>query len=81
MNDLIDKSFFQELSERNPKDVCRGALCGYDKKEERYRLSVWGDEYEIYPNMLKINCMSNNNQNVYDYLCLYYSLPSYIKGN
>ena len=71
MTDLIDKIYFQELSERDPKDVCRRALCEYDDINELYRLSVWGDEYRIFPNQLKINCMSNNTQSIHDYFYLF----------
>ena len=71
MTDLIDRIYFQELSERDPKDVCRRALCKYDDINKLYRLSVWGDEYEISPNQLKIDCMSNNNQSLHAYFYLF----------
>jgi len=71
MTDLIDRIHFQELSERDPKDVCRRASCKYDDMNELYRLSVWGDEYGIFPKQLKINCMSNNPQSLHDYFYLF----------
>ena len=71
MTNLIDRIYFQELSERDPKDVCRRALCKYDDINELYRLSVWGDEYGIFPSQLKINCMSNNTQSLHDYFYLF----------
>jgi len=71
MTDLVDRIHFQELSERVPKDVCRRASCKYDDMNNLYILSVWGDEYGIFPNQLKINCMSNNTLNLHDYFDLF----------
>lgn len=71
MTDGIDRIHFQDLSECDPEDVCRRALCRYDHANERYILSVWGDEYEIFPNQLKISCMSHNAQGVHDYFQLF----------
>jgi len=71
MTDIINPIHFQELSELNPKDACRRASCKYDDMNELYRLSVWGDEYGIFPNQLKINCMNNNTQSLHDYFYLF----------
>ncbi len=71
MTDLIDRIHFQDLSERDPKDVCRRASCKYDDINELYKLSVWGDEYGICPNQSKINCMGNNTQGLHDYFYLF----------
>ena len=71
MTDLIDRIHFQDLSERDPMDVCRRASCKYDDMNELYKLPVWGDEYGIYPNLLKINCMDNNTQRLHDYFYLF----------
>ena len=50
----VDPSYFHELAQRNPEDVCRHALCDYDPITQSYRLSVWGEVYGIYPFELKI---------------------------
>ncbi len=71
MTDLIDRIHFQELSERDPDDVCRRASCKYDDMNKLYILSVWGDEYRIFPNQLKIECMDNSTQNPHDYFYLF----------
>ena len=71
MTDLIDRIHFQELSERDPNDVCRRASCRYDDINELYILSVWGDEYGIFPKQLKIKCMDNNTQSLHDYFYLF----------
>jgi len=71
--------YFQELSEQNPKDVCRRTLCKYDDKNKFYTLSVWGDEYAVYPHEFKIDRMTNNFQSPHDLFYLfiiYYLLKS-----
>jgi hypothetical protein len=71
--------YFQELSEQNPKDVCRRTLCKYDDKNKFYTLSVWGDEYAVYPHEFKIDRITNNFQSPHDLFYLfiiYYLLKS-----
>jgi len=41
----IDISYFKELAEKKPEDLCLAALCDYDKKEKAYILPVWGEDY------------------------------------
>jgi hypothetical protein len=53
MANSIDMIYFQELAEQDTKDVCRRALCKYDDENKFYALSVWGDEYAIYPHEVK----------------------------
>ena len=71
MTDLIDRIYFEELSERKPKDVCRRASCEYDDINDLLILSVWGKEYGIFPNQLKIKCMDNKIQSLHDYFYLF----------
>ena len=71
MSDLIDRIHFQELSLRNPNDVCRRAMCKYDDMNESYLLSAWDDDYRIFPNQLKISCMGNDIQQIHDYFFLF----------
>jgi len=71
MSDLIDRIHFQELSLRNPNDVCRRAMCKYDDMNESYLLSAWDDDYRIFPNQLKISCMGNDIQQIHDYFYLF----------
>ena len=79
MTNSVDMIYFQELSEQNPKDVCRRTLCKYDDKNKFYTLSVWGDEYAVYPHDFKIDRMTNNFQSPHDLFYLfiiYYLLKS-----
>jgi len=71
MIDLIDRVYFQELSERKPKDVCRRASCEYDDINDLFILSVWGDEYGIFPNQFKIKCLDNKIQSLHEYFYLF----------
>jgi len=71
VTDLIDKIYFKELSEQDPKDVCRRALCKYDDTNKFYTLSVWGDEYRIFPHQFKIDCTNENMQRLHDYFYLF----------
>jgi hypothetical protein len=71
MTDLIDRSFFQQLSEQNPMEVCRRALCTYNDTNKFYAVSVWGDEYRIYPQQFKTECIGNNPQRLHPYFDLF----------
>jgi len=79
MTNSIDSSYFIELAEKNPEDVCRLALCDYDPIKKGYRISVWGEDYGIYPQDSKIMRLQENNQDVGHLLGLfiiYYLLRS-----
>ncbi len=52
--DMVDKVYFQDLSDKNPEDICDGILCKYDDVKKRYTVSVWEDEYIIYPHEQRI---------------------------
>ena len=71
MTNLIDKIYFQELAAQDPDDVCRRVLCKYDDLKKSYTLSVWGDEYAIYPHEVKIDCISKNVQSPHEYFYLF----------
>lgn len=76
MTDLIDRIYFQDLSERDPKDVCRRASCEYDDMDEFYKLSVWDNEYRIFPNQLKVNCTGHNPHDYFYLFIIHYLLTS-----
>ena len=79
MTNSIDSSYFIELAEKNPEDVCRLALCDYDPIKKGYRISVWGEDYGIYPKESQIIRLQENNQDVGHLLGLfiiYYLLRS-----
>ena len=64
LEQAIDPSYFLELIQRNPEDVCRHALCDYDAKTKSYQLSVWGDAYGVYPYESKIICFQDGQHEV-----------------
>ena len=79
MTNSIDESYFIELAEKNPEDVCRLALCDYDPEKKAYQISVWGEDYGIYPNESKIVRLHDDNPDVGHLLKLfiiYYLLRS-----
>ncbi|MBF0302161.1 MAG: DUF3786 domain-containing protein [Desulfamplus sp.] len=55
MRYMVDAANFKDLAEQNPEDVCKRALCRYDEIKKCYILSVWNDDYAIYPQDLKID--------------------------
>jgi hypothetical protein len=71
MEDLIDKVYFQELSEQNHIDVCRRALCSYDDTNKFYTVSVWGTLYKIYPHQLRIEQVTEGHARFHPYLGLF----------
>ena len=64
MTNSIDGSYFIELAEKNPEEVCRLALCDYDPMKKGYRISVWGEDYGIYPRESQIIRLQENNPDV-----------------
>ena len=75
----IDISYFRELAEKNPEDLCRAASCDYDKKEKAYILSVWGEDYGIYPDDCKIVPLRNGKSGIntlFVLFIIYYLLKS-----
>jgi hypothetical protein len=58
MKNLIDRIYFQELSEQNPIEVCKRSLCSYDDNDKFYTVSVWGNLYKIYPHQSLIKCVN-----------------------
>ena len=70
MTGFIDKVYFKELAEQNPEDVCQRAECSYDAQDRSYLLSVWGDQYRIFPHELKIKCMGGKIKSFDDYFHL-----------
>lgn len=54
MTTAIDTCHFQDLAEKDPEDVCRRALCRYDGNIGCYTLSVWGEDYAVFPEESRI---------------------------
>ena len=71
MTNSIDTCHFQDLAGKDPEDVCRRALCSYDGNKECYTLSVWGEDYNIYPGESKIIRIWDNNSDVNIFLGLF----------
>lgn len=55
MTAAVDKIYFQELADQDPRAVCgRITGCRYDAADKCYTLPVWGDEYVLWPHQGKI---------------------------
>lgn len=54
MSKAVDDCHFQDLSQMDPTDVCRRALCGYDAYQGCYTLFIWGEEYAVFPSESRI---------------------------
>jgi len=79
MTKSVDMIYFRELAAQNPKDICRRASCRYDDEKKSYTLSVWGEEYAIYPYEHQINRITKNFQRPHEFFYLfiiYYLLKS-----
>jgi hypothetical protein len=71
MANLIDPIHFEDLAGQTPGDVCRRALCRYDDAKKSYILSVWGDEFAIYPYAFKIERITENFPAPHEYLYIF----------
>jgi len=71
MTDLIDPVHFQDLSTRDPDDVCRRAGCRYDRAEDRYTMSVWNEDVNIFPHSMTIESAGGERQERHTYFHLF----------
>jgi len=71
MTDSIDRMYFKELSEQNPIEVCRRAMCSYDDTEKNYAISIWGDLFKIYPDQHTIECDNEKHEKLHPYFDLF----------
>lgn len=75
----VDDIYFKELAGKDPKDVCKSALCRYDVKEKGYVMSVWGDEYGIFPHERRVDLLDKSVRKPHGFFFLfivYYLLNS-----
>lgn len=40
---------YQELADRDPIEVCRRSLCQWDETSKAYTISLWEDQYRVFP--------------------------------
>ncbi len=71
MTDLIDRIYYKELSEQDPTEVCRRALCSYDDMDKYYKISIWGELYKVYPHQYMIKCNNEKHERFYSYFDLF----------
>ena len=71
MTNSIDTCHFQDLAGKDPEDVCRRALCHYDSNKGCYTLSIWSEDYMIYPGESKIIRIRDNKSDINIFLGLF----------
>ncbi len=47
MPEIIDQSYFAELRNANPDQLCKNDRCSYIPDKQQYSLEVWGDQYLV----------------------------------
>lgn len=57
MTTAADDRFFQDLTKEDPQEVCKRAVCAYDPEAGMYSLSVWRQEYAVYPHRSKVDAI------------------------
>lgn len=62
MAELIDKHHFEELTQRDPHEVCMRLSCSFDAARNCYELPIWGNTYAIYPTTRKVECTTLKKQ-------------------
>jgi len=71
MTNAIDTCHFQDLAGKDPEEICRRALCRYDSNKGCYTLSVWGEDYGIYPGESKIIRIREDKSDINTFLGLF----------
>lgn len=49
--------YFSELSQQDPETVCKRTGCDFDDTLKRFKLSMWGRDYTIFPKEARIEEM------------------------
>jgi hypothetical protein len=52
--------YFEQLAGEKPEDVCKRALCEYDAVHGCYKLTMWGQNYEVFPKDNRIDRVGAN---------------------
>ncbi len=52
--DSVDNIHFENLAKQDPQTVCERTSCTYNDENKSYTITVWGHQYEIYPELQKI---------------------------
>lgn len=71
MGIAVDDCHFQDLAKMDPADVCRRALCNYDADQGCYILSIWGEDYGVFPAESRITCFHDPKWDITHFLDLF----------
>lgn len=71
MTSSVDIIHYQDLAQKDPETVCRRSGCHFDADANNYSLSVWQDEYAVFPEAHRIVPAHGQNNVRQDYLELF----------
>ncbi len=77
MTELIDKSYFLQLKDADPQEICRKGRCSFSAAAQQYSLRIWDDLYFIDLTKEKITHKLTNApppHEYFDLLAMYYLL-------
>jgi hypothetical protein len=79
MTELIDQSYFQQLRDANPQEICRNGRCSFSADTQQYSLHIWSDLYLVDLNKENITHLLKNSpppHEYFDLLGMYYLLST-----
>ncbi len=62
---------FQELADRDPAEVCRRSQCQWDESTKAYTITLWDDEYQVFPLSGRIERITANNAEPHEYFAVF----------
>jgi hypothetical protein len=68
---IVDRTYFDQLAKKDSKALCRQTPCKYDEENKKYTISVWGDDYNIYPHEFKIDCIKKGYWDPHEFFYLF----------
>lgn len=71
MTYAIDACHFLDLIGKDPEDVCKRALCHFDRNEKCYKIPIWGEEYGVYPEQSRVIRLGDDKSDINIYLGLF----------
>ena len=71
MTNLVDHIHFKDLADRDPMEICSRTDCTYNDQDRYFTISIWGDDFAIYPHESKITCIGDHSHSSHEYLDIF----------
>lgn len=71
MTEIVDKSYFIELTAANQETICRNGRCQYSAEKHQYSVAVWDDHYLIDPAGSCMDRIAGNGPPAHEYFDLF----------